>query len=140
MEIEDKTFNHERAGRSDQIAIIAELEHIRRHALRSAVSTNTDDDELAGFEYLMIAQMAQDYRRNYMKKHFNNIDNRYWCLCKSAACLRQLAYEAGGHDLDELKEIDSLVDMIWGNALGEDLSDCESCVADRGESATIEEQ
>lgn len=121
-------FNHARAGRSDQIAIVAELEHIRRHAIRSAVSS---DD--GGFEFLVIAKSAQDMRRNYMKKYFGHIDTKYWCLCKSAACLRQLAYEAGGDDIEELKEIDGLVDLIWGSALDEDLSDCESCRSDRGD-------
>ena len=72
-------------------------------------------------------------RRNYMGKHFANIDAKHWCLCKSTACLRQLAYEVEGDDIEFLVEVDNLVDGVWGDALGEDLSDCSACKADKGE-------
>ncbi len=88
--------------------------------------------------YLITAQRAKELRRSYMQEHFPDIDSKLWCLCKSAACLRQVAYEVWGEKADTLKDIDALVDDIWGKAVGKDLSDCEACKEDKGD-ATIEE-
>lgn len=126
--MDDKTFNHDKAGVSDRIFILSEMEHARRHAIRSAVAAEDGD---MSFNFLVWAKTLQDLRRNYMKKHFGDIDDKYWCLCKSAACLRQLVYEVDGGDLDTLKEVDALVDDIWGTAVGKDLSDCEACRDDK---------
>lgn len=90
-----------------------------------------DDSDLSSTGYLIIAKRAKEIRRDYMRKHFGDIDQYSWCLCKSAACLRQLAYEVAEGDAEELREIDDLVDEIWGKTLGVDLSDCESCRSDR---------
>lgn len=123
-----QTFNHDKAGIGDRIAAVGEMEHLRRHALRSALSI---EDEERSFEFLVWAKQLQDMRRGYMNKHFGDIDDKLWCMCKSAACLRQLAYEVDGNDLEFLKEVDNLVDDIWGTAVGKDLSDCEACRDDR---------
>lgn len=130
METEEtkKEFDHAKAGVSDKIALIAELEHIQRHALRSATVVQGTDDEIF---YLVLARQAKQLRRDYMNKHFGEIDTKLWCLCKSTACLRQLAYETWAEDAEMLKEIDQLVDDVWGEALSQDLSDCEVCKADR---------
>lgn len=125
-----KTFDHARASVSDQFALVAELEHIRRHALRSAVVAQGTEQEMF---YLITATQARDLRRAYMEKHFPNIDSKLWCLCKSAATLRQLAYEVWSEGAEQLKEIDNLVDSILGGATGKDLSECEACLADKGE-------
>lgn len=130
-EKETKTFDHDKAGVGDRIAIIGEMEHLRRHALRSALSLEEGDE--TAFSYLVWAKTLQDMRRGYMRKHFGEIDDKLWCMCKSAACLRQLAYEVDGDDANFLKEVDNLVDDIWGTAVNKDLSDCESCRADREE-------
>ena len=66
-----------------------------------------------------------------MQKHFKDLADTDWCLCKSAACLRQIAYEVCEGDSLELKEIDDFVDEIWGSALNMDLSDCLVCREDR---------
>ena len=66
-----------------------------------------------------------------MKKHFGELKDSDWCLCKSAACIRQIAYEVAEGDDLELKELDDFVDEIWGTALGMDLSDCAVCKEDR---------
>lgn len=126
---ERENFDHAKAGIGDRIAVIGEMEHLRRHALRSAVSSE-EGSELA-FSCLVWAKTLQDMRREYMRKHFGEIDNKLWCMCKSAACLRQLAYEVDADDADFLREIDNLVDDIWGTAVGKDLSDCEVCKDDR---------
>lgn len=128
MDEEKPIFNHDTAATSDKIALIAELEHIRRHALRSAVVAEGTEEEMY---YLILAQQAKDLRRDYMQTHFPDIDTKLWCLCKSAACLRQIAYEVWGEKAEQLKAVDNLVDDIWSKATGVDLSDCESCRQDK---------
>ena len=130
---ESKTFDHAKAGTSDRIAVIGEMEHLRRHALRSAIVADSEEKGEEAFKFLVWAKALQDMRREYMQMHFAKIDNKYWCMCKSAACLRQLIYEVDGDTLSLLRDVDNLVDDIWGTALGEDLSDCEACKSDRGE-------
>lgn len=130
-EEQTKNFNHEKAGVSDGIALISELEHIRRHALRSAASALEEDDDSESVKYILLANRAQGLRREYMRKHFGELKDTDWCLCKAAACLRQITYEVCEGDVEELREIDDFVDEIWGGALDTDLSDCESCKSDR---------
>ena len=133
MDNKETEFNHKKASVSDKIAIVAELEHIRRHSLRSAVSVWREEDDSESKRYLLLAKEARDLRRDYMRKHFGELKDADWCLCKSAACLRQLAYEVCDSDDLELKELDDFVDEIWGGALSMDLSDCEACKSDREE-------
>lgn len=130
MEAKEEIFNHKKAAVSDDIRLVAELEHIRAHALRSAVVAEGTEDEMF---YLVAAQRAKELRRQFMQDHYPNIDSKLWCMCKSAACLRQVAYEIWGEKAEFLKQIDTLVDDIWGKATGEDLSDCEACKDDKGE-------
>ena len=130
MEQKEEIFNHKKAAVSDDIRLVAELEHIRAHALRSAVVAEGTEDEMF---YLVTAQRAKELRRQFMQDHYPNIDSKLWCMCKSAACLRQVAYEIWGEKAEFLKQIDTLVDDIWGKATGEDLSDCEACKDDKGE-------
>lgn len=106
---------------------------MRRHALRSAIVLSIEEKSEESFKFLVWAKQLQDARRKYMGKHFADIDTKHWCLCKSAACLRQLAYEVEGDDIELLVEVDNLVDGVWGDALGEDLSDCKVCKEDKGE-------
>lgn len=133
MDNNKETFNHEKASTSDRIALIGELEHIQRHALRSAVSLYDEDkpDDYNWLKYATIAKEAKDMRREVQNKYFDSLSQYDWCLCKSAACLRQIAYEVFTGDTKELREIDDLVDEIWGNALDMDLSDCEACKSDK---------
>ena len=131
MEESQKPFNHAKAGTSDRLALIPALEHSRRHAIRSAIVLYIEEKPEEAFKFLVWAKQLMDLRRNYMGKHFANVDTKHWCLCKSTACLRQLAYEVEGDDSEFLAEVDNLVDQIWGDATGEDLSDCESCATDK---------
>ena len=128
MEEKKEIFDHEKASVSDAIRLIGELEHARAHALRSAVVAEGADDEMF---YLVLAQQAKEIRREYMQTHFPNIDSKLWCLCKSAATLRQIAYEIWGEKAEQLKQIDNLVDDVWGKAVGKDLSECEACKNDK---------
>lgn len=129
---ESKTFNHSKAGVVDKIRLISELEHIRCHAMRAAASTwREEDDDSDSTRYLILAKRAQTLRREYMRNHFGGLKDTDWCLCKAAACLRQVLYEVNEGWPEELKEIDEFVDEIWGAALNEDLSQCVACREDR---------
>lgn len=126
----EKTFDHKKYGVGDKISLIAELEHIIRHSLRSAVVAQGTEDEMF---YLVLARTAKELRREYMQKHFGDVDEKLWCLCKSTACLRQIAYETWSEDAEMLKQLDQLVDDVWSRATGMDLSGCESCKDDKGD-------
>lgn len=130
MKDDKNIFDHETAGISDAIRLVGELEHIRAHALRSAVVAEGTDDEMF---YLVLAQQAKEMRREFMQDQFPHIDSKLWCLCKSAATLRQIAYEGWRDKAEQLKLIDNMVDGIWGKALDKDLSGCEVCKEDKGE-------
>lgn len=130
---EQEKFDHSKAGISDKIALVSELEHARRHAVRSAVAVWREEDDSESKRYLLLAKEAQRLRREYMKKHFGELKNPDWCLTKVAACIRQLAYEVCEGDSLELKELDDYVDELLEGALGVDLSDCEACSSDREE-------
>ena len=130
-ENDSKNFDHDKASVSDKIRLISELEHARAHALRAAASAWREEDDSESVKYLIIAKRAQTLRREYMRKHFPNLKDTDWCLCKSAACLRQIVYEVCEGDTEELKELDDFVDEIWGQALDMDLSDCIACKDDR---------
>ena len=129
----EKTFDHSKASVSDKIRLISELEHIRCHALRAAASTWREDDDSASVKYLILAKRAQRLRRDYMRDHFPELKDTDWCLCKAAACLRQILYEVNDGWPEELKEIDDFVDEIWGQALDMDLSECVACRDDRAD-------
>lgn len=135
--MEENNFTHTKAEISDKIRLIGELEHIRSHALRSSVVAMQGDDKENATSYFLTANAAKMTRRALMQKWFPETDPKDWCLCKSAASLRQIAYEIWGcdkaMDLEDLKTIDELTDQIWGKALGKDMSDCVSCKEDMGD-------
>lgn len=131
MENNEKTFNHDKAGVADKIALIGELQHGRRHCVRAAASAWREDDDSDSIQYLLWAKRFQEIRREYMKKHFSELKETDWCLLKVCAELRSLAYEVCEGDVEELKEIDDLIDEITGKALGMDMSDCVSCREDK---------
>lgn len=120
-------FNYDTANVSDGIALIGELEHVRRHALRSAQLSAGTDDEIF---YMVTAKRAQELRRRYMRDHFE-ADEKLHCLGKCTAAVRQLAYETDNGDAEFLHEVDELVDSVWGKITREDLSGCESCRQDK---------
>lgn len=130
MTQESNSFNHVKGMTADKIAILGEIEHARRHCLRSAVVCKQEEDGDEAFKFLVWAKQLQNMRRKYMGEWFPNIDTKHWCLCKSAACLRQLVYELG-NDGNMLTEVDTIVDEIWEDATGEDLSDCAACKEDQ---------
>lgn len=123
--------NHDTLMISDKISLIGELQHIIRHSIRSAVVASKNNQDELVIQYLVYARQAKEIRRKYMAKHFGDIDEKDWCLCKSSAELRQLLYETNEGDIELLKDVDELIDNIWSNAIGEDLSGCQSCKEDK---------
>ena len=121
-------MDYDKLNVTDSLALVGELEHTRRHLLRSAQYADEEDQVF----YLVLAKQCQEARRKFMEKNFP-VDTKLWCLVKCAATLRQLTYETATKDLEFLKEIDSIVDEIMEKATGKDLSECESCTSDREE-------
>ena len=133
MEDNEKKFDHKKAEISDKIALLSELEHIRAHALRSAVSLYEEEsDDSEWIRYAIIAKQAKEIRRGYQKKALPELSEYDWCLVKAASRLRQLAYEVQDSDYGMLKIIDDFVDDILGGAFDMDLSDCFACKEDSG--------
>ncbi len=113
---------------SDHIRFISECEHVYSHAKRSQqVSAGTDDEVF----YHVIASKAKTLRRKYMRTYFPDCDDKLWCLGKATASLRQVGYEADEGHAELLKEMDDLVDEVWGRISGEDLSGCTACKEDK---------
>lgn len=123
-----KEFDFATANVSDHISAIGELEHIVRHAKRSQQVAKDTDDEVF---YQVIANKAKALRRQYMRTYFPDCDDKLWCLGKASASLRQVVYEADEGHTELIREVDDLVDEIWGKITGEDLSGCEACKSDR---------
>ena len=121
-------MDYDKLNVTDCLALVGELEHTRRHCLRSVQYADEDDKIF----YLVTAKQCQELRRKYMAKHFP-VDTKLWCLVKSAATLRQIAYETMSDDVEALKDIDDIVDGIMEKATGKDLSECESCRQDAEE-------
>lgn len=119
-------MDHDTLSVIDQAAIIGELEHIRRHAIRSAHSAEKDEDK---FYYLVLAKEAQTARRQFQSKYFptSTLD---WCLVKAACSLKQMVYETMEEDTETLDSIEQLADRILSHATGKDLSGCETCEKD----------
>lgn len=125
------SFDSEKANISDLILVTGELEHIQRHALRSMVSPNIEEEERVW--YAVLAKQAKDARRSLMRKHFPDCPDELWCLGKASASLRQLAYETFTGDIEELSEIEDIVDSVWSKITGQDMTGCKSCASDREE-------
>lgn len=126
----EKTFDHGKASVADKIALVGELQHGRRHCVRSAASAWREEDDSESVKYLLWAKRFQSIRRDYMKKHFGELKETDWCLIKVCAELRSLVYEVCEGDAEELKELEDLIDEILSSALGIDMSGCLSCKED----------
>lgn len=127
-----KTFDHGKASVADKIALIGELQHGRRHCVRSAASAWREEDDSESTQYLLWAKRFQEIRRDYMKKHFGELKETDWCLIKVCAELRSLVYEVCEGDVEELKEMEDLIDEITGKAFKRDMSSCVACKDDAG--------
>lgn len=122
-----KETDHQRLHLEDRIALVSELEHLRRHALRSAYATKDTEDE---FFHLVTASTAQRLRREVESK-LGEIKTPDWCQLKSAAAIRQLNYETMQGDTPLFRALEELVDSVASHALGQDMSGCAACREDK---------
>lgn len=118
---EDK--KHATMSLSDKITLLAELEHARHHASRSAHVVEDDDEK---FYYQVKAEQAKRIRREVQAKWLNTPE-KDWCLVKTSARLKWLNEEVLSDDLETFSKIEDLADDLLSHALGEDLSGCQSC-------------
>ena len=130
MAEEEQAKKYQTLNISDHIRAISELEHIYSHAQRSKQVAKDTDDEVF---YQVIANKAKALRRKYMRTYFPDCDDKLWCLGKASASLRQVVYEADEGHTELIREVDDLVDEIWGKITGEDLSGCEACKQDKND-------
>ena len=129
--MEDKqNEKYQALNTSDHIRVIGELEHIYSHAMRSKQVAKDTDDEVF---YQVIANKAKTLRRKYMRTYFPDCDDKLWCLGKASASLRQVMYESDEGQTELVREIDDLVDEIWGKISGKDLYGCQACKDDKSE-------
>ena len=111
----------------DILSLLGEVEHLRRHCLLAVVNAPAEQT----LRYLVLASQCQRTRRKLQNKYFNKVNERDWCIIKSAARLLQMTEETANADLDELKELKALVDSAISIATGEDISFCEACRQDQ---------
>lgn len=119
-------IDHKKLSITDALALVGELEHLRRHILRSIQYMTDEDNKIF---WLVEAEKCQRLRREYMAKYFP-VNEKFWCMVKCCAAIRQINYEVFSKDLDELKELDLLVDEVMSEIMGQDLSGCEACRSD----------
>lgn len=125
---EEQLIKYQTLNTSDHIRAIGECEHIYAHAMRSKQVAKDTDDEVF---YQVIANKAKTLRRKYMRTYFPDCDDKLWCLGKASASLRQVVYESDEGHTELVKEVDDLVDEIWGRISGKDLSGCSVCKDDK---------
>lgn len=119
-------MNHDHLALEDTLNLLGELQHARRHCLRSAqVATDAEDK----FFYLVKASQAQRIRRALQAK-LGDIDKTDWCLLKCSAAIKQLNYETMSGDTELFKELEDLADGLSSHALKRDMTDCEACAVD----------
>lgn len=126
MEKSAESLKHKKMNLSDKIWQLGELEHLRRHARRSAKVAKDEDEKLF---WNVIALQSKKIRRDFQKEYLDT-DDLSWCPEKVAASLKQLNYECEQEGSELFDRIENLCDMVLSHALGEDLYSCESCAKD----------
>lgn len=119
-------MNHEHLALEDTLSLLGELEHQRRHNLRSYYAATDQSDK---FFHLTTAARAQRLRRQVQSK-LGSIDAEDWCALKSAQAIRQLNYELMSGDEELFNELESFVDSLNSHALKQDMSGCKACKTD----------
>lgn len=112
----------------DTLWLLAELEHSRRHLLRTARITKDEDKQ---FKCMVKSKEAQDLRRRVQEKL--ELEEEDWCQVKAAMAIKQLAYETFAGDIELLGDLEDYTDSLLTLCLDEDFSGCPSCRADAEE-------
>ena len=120
---------HEELEAGDKIRLLGELEHLRFHNRRSANSTEEAEDKVF---YSTMAERCKILRRRLQKEWFPDVDEKDWCLVKSSASAKQIAYELTLQP-EDAQELDDLCDEQLTKALGINMSGCQVCREDKGE-------
>lgn len=123
-----KEENHTHLALEDTLMLLGELEHGRRHALRSARVVPAQEDK---FFWLVTAARYQQARRKVQAK-LGDIAVEDWCAVKVAQSVRQLNYELMSGDEELFNELEELTDSVNSHALKQDMTGCKSCAADKG--------
>lgn len=118
---------HNHLALEDTLSLVSELEHVRRHSLRSYYSAQEQEDK---FFHLVTAAQAQRLRRKVQSK-LGGIDTEDWCILKSGQAIRQLNYELMEGDEELFNELEGFVDSINTHALKQDMSGCQACHEDK---------
>lgn len=116
-------MNHEHLALEDTLNLVGELEHSRRHNLRSYYAVKDTEHK---FHHLVSAAQAQTLRRKVQTK-LPDITEDDWCTVKSASAIRQLNYELMSGDEELFKELEAFVDSQYTHALKQDMSGCQAC-------------
>lgn len=117
---------HQHLALEDTLSLLGELEHQRRHNLRSSYAATDPEDK---FFHLVAAAQAQRLRR-WVQANLGQIDTEDWCILKSAQTIRQLNYELMEGDEELFNELESFVDSLNTHALKQDMSGCKACAED----------
>lgn len=125
------SIDSDKANLADKLLAVGEMEHMRRHALRSMASPNIKENER--IKYAIIAERAKETRRAFMRKHFSDLADEDWCLVKLCCSLRQLMYETFDGEIEEFTDIEDLIDSVLSKAFKQDMTGCIACGADREE-------
>lgn len=117
---------HDHLALEDTLSLVGELEHQRRHNLRSYFAAKDSEDK---FFHLVSAASALQLRRRVQAK-VGKVDTEDWCILKSAQAIRQLNYETMEGDEELFNDIESFVDSLNSHALKQDMSGCRACKED----------
>lgn len=126
---EKKEFNFDGANLADLLTVIGELEHIYYHACKSAAVS----DKESAVHYMTVAEMAKDFRRKFTKEHFPDVDEKDWCLIKTADAMRQRVFESAYISHEDLKAANDLWSIIMEHVFHVDLSGCSACREDKND-------
>lgn len=117
---------HKKLGVEDKLYLIGEIEHARRHALKSAAVAEEKEDKIF---YYVKANQALELRRKHQEK-LGPIKITDWCLTKVATEIKQLNQETFDGDMELFEETQKFADGLASHALETDLSGCQSCESD----------
>lgn len=122
-----KKFDFNNANLADQITVIGHLEHLYEHCLKAA---STLEEEDAVF-YITLADMAKNFRRDFMSRHFPEVKETDWCILKAIESVKQRVYESAHTSHEDLKTANDLWSLITEHIFEVDMSGCSACREDR---------